>query len=231
VDEEIIRAVAAANPATVVAIVAAGAVLTETWRPEVPAVVMMWYAGMEGGHALADVLTGAHNPTGRLPFSMPTSEDDLPYFEPDATAITYDRLHGQRLLDSLGVEAAFPHGFGLSYTTFSIDDAVVASAGTDAASLDVDVRNTGAHDGGHVVQVYGRCDSGPYAGELFLCGFAPVQVPAGGAARVRVPVSLWPLAAWDPTAQQRRLPELATVAFEVGAHAHDPEAVRIRPAS
>ena len=75
IDEEIIHAVVAANPRTVVAVVAAGAVITEAWRHDVPAILVMWYAGMEGGHALADVLTGRHNPSGRLPFSMPTSED------------------------------------------------------------------------------------------------------------------------------------------------------------
>src|SRR5271165_705450 len=69
-DEEIIRAAVRANPRTVVCVVAAGAVLMEAWRHEVPAIVMMWYAGMEGGHALADVLTGARNPSGRLPFSI-----------------------------------------------------------------------------------------------------------------------------------------------------------------
>jgi beta-glucosidase len=116
IDERIIAAVAAANPCTVVAVVAAGAVITEAWRHQVPAVVVMWYAGMEGGHALADVLMGAQNPSGRLPFSIPTSADHLPFFDRDATAITYGRFHGQRLLDQLGVAAAFPHGFGLSYT-------------------------------------------------------------------------------------------------------------------
>ena len=124
-DEDLIRAVAAANPRTVVAIVAAGAVLTESWRAGVPAVVMMWYAGMEGGHALADVLRGAQNPSGRLPFSIPTSEAHLPSFDREATAITYDHFHGQRLLDRLGVSAAFPHGYGLSYTSYEVRRAEV----------------------------------------------------------------------------------------------------------
>ena len=110
VDEDIIRAVALANPSTVVAIVASGAVITESWRHLVPAVLMMWYAGMEGGHAFADVLTGDHNPTGRLPFAIPTSEAHLPAFERDAVAVTYDRLHGQRLLDHMEVDAAFHAG-------------------------------------------------------------------------------------------------------------------------
>ena len=227
-DVEIIRAVAAANPSTVVALVAAGAVLTEGWRAQVPAVVMMWYAGMEGGHALADVLTGAHNPSGRLPFSIPTSEAHLPFFDREAAAITYDRFHGQRLLDKLGVPAAFPHGFGLSYTTFAVRAVVVDSVEEGKVALTVEVANTGGRDGIHVVQVYGRSSSGPYAGELFLAGFAPLSVQAGSTTSVPVPVSLRPLAAWDARERRRVLPEPGDVELEVGSHAHDPAAVVVR---
>ena len=230
-DEDLIRAVADANPRTVVAIVAAGAVLTEAWRPAVPAVLMMWYAGMEGGHALADVLRGAQNPSGRLPFSIPTSEAHLPFFDRDATAITYDHFHGQRLLDRLGVSAAFPHGFGLSYTTYEVHGVEVRPAQAGRAVVSVDVANTGARDGTHVVQVYGRSSSGPYAGELVLVGFAPISVAAGTTASIEVPVSLVPLGAWDPTSRRRILPPAADVELEVGAHAHDPAAVVVRLSS
>jgi beta-glucosidase len=228
VDEDIIGAVGAANPSTIVAIVAAGAVLTERWRSAVPAVLMMWYPGMEGGHALADVLTGAHNPSGRLPFAIPTSEEHLPSFERSATAITYDRYHGQRLLDRLGVPAAFPHGFGLSYTTFDLRRAVVDVLHDDSATLTVEVANTGTRDGGHVVQVYGRALGGPYAGEHMLVGFAPVFVPAASTVSVTVPVSLWPLAAWDASSRRRVLPTASDVELEVGSHAHDSDAVPLR---
>ncbi len=228
VDEEIIRAVAAANPSTVVAIVAAGAVLTEAWRHEVPGVLMLWYAGMEGGRALADVLTGAHNPTGRLPFSIPTDEAHLPAFDRTATAITYDRWHGQRLLDRLGVAAAFPHGFGLSYTTFEIRSATAESVRDQSATLRVEVANTGTRDGRDIVQVYGRTTAGPYAGELLLAGFAPVSVPAGSTVSVDVGVSLLALAVWDPAGRRRVPPDPAAVELEVSSHAHDPDAVTVR---
>ncbi|SFD40307.1 glycoside hydrolase family 3 protein [Streptomyces aidingensis] len=230
VDEEIIRAVAAANPRTVVAVVAAGAVLTEGWRERVPAVLMMWYAGMAGGHALADVLTGARNPSGRLPFSVPVSADHLPPFDRDATAVTYDRFHGQRLLDRLGVAPAFPHGFGLSYTTFALEEVTAALHGGDGLRLTVRVANTGDRDGRHVVQVYGRRTRGAYAGELMLTGFAPVEVAAGGSATVEVPVSFTPLAVWDAAAGRRVPPAPEEVVLEVGAHAHDPRAIRVTPA-
>ena len=224
VDEEIIRAVAAANPRTVVAVVAAGTVIDEAWRRDVPAVLMMWYAGMEGGHALADVLTGAHNPSGRLPFAVPTSPDHLPPFDRDATAVTYDRFHGQRLLDRLGVTPAHPHGFGLAYTTYAITAVDAGAPGEGGLRLAVTVRNTGQRDGRHVVQVWGRTTTGPYAGELLLAGFAPVDVPAGGEAVVDVDVSFTPLAAWDAASRRRVLPDPADVVLEVGAFAHDPEA-------
>ncbi len=224
IDEEIIQAVAAANPRTVVSIVAAGAVLTETWRQKVPAILMMWYAGMEGGHALADVLTGVKNPSGRLPFSIPTSTEHLPSFDRHATAITYDRFHGQRLLDKLGVAPAYPHGFGLSYTTFTINDVKVSEVAEGGASVKATVTNTGKRDGHHVVQVYGRRASGPHAGELWLTGFAVVKVPAGKTVPVEVEVSFTPLALWDKKARKRILPEASNVVLEVGSFAHDPVA-------
>jgi beta-glucosidase len=222
IDEEIVRAVGAANPRTVVALVAAGAVLTESWRAHVPGVVMAWYSGMEGGRALADVLLGRVEPSGRLPFAIPTSEEHLPFFDRDATAITYDRWHGQRLLDRLGVPAAFPLGFGLSYTTFALGDARAKRTGDESAEVAATVTNTGARDGRHVVQVYA---TRPGVGDRVLIGFAPVEVPAGTTVPVTVPVSLRPLAVWQDDVAELVLPD-GDVAVEVSAHAGDPDAAR-----
>jgi beta-glucosidase len=76
---------------------------------------MLWYPGMEGGHALADIVLGRANPGGRLPFAIPTDAAHLAPFEPSQLTVEYGPLHGQRLLDHLGVEAAFPFGHGLHY--------------------------------------------------------------------------------------------------------------------
>ena len=94
--------------------------IIEAWRARVPAILMLWYPGMEGGHALADVLLGRVNPSGRLPCAFPARAEDLPFFDRDATAITYDRWHGYRKLEREGVAAAFPFGFGLSYTSLHL---------------------------------------------------------------------------------------------------------------
>jgi hypothetical protein len=114
-EEAVIQAVAAANSRAVVVLIYGSAVLMERWRHSVPGILVLWYAGMEGGHALADIVLGRARPTGRLPFAIPTRADHLPPFDPDASAVEYGELHGQALLDNLGVSAAYPYGFGLTY--------------------------------------------------------------------------------------------------------------------
>ena len=143
-DEQLIRAVAAANPRTVVVVVAGAAVTMEDWRHAVPAILLAWYAGMEGGAALADVLLGAREPGGRLPFVVPRDEADLPPFDKDATTVTYDRWFGQRLLDRDGVAAAYPLGFGLSYTSFAIGDVEVRRPGPTGSRSAPTVRTPAA---------------------------------------------------------------------------------------
>jgi beta-glucosidase len=133
------------------------------------------------------------------------------------------------LLDRLGVAPAFPHGFGLSYTSFELRAVAVSAVEPDgeSATVTVDVANTGERDGGHVVQVYGRTSSGPYARELMLVGFAPVFVAAGSVVSAEVPISLRALAAWDGTTKQRVPPAVPDVELEIGAHAHDPAALSL----
>ena len=218
IDEEIILAVAAANPRTVVTVISAGAVITERWRRSVPAILIAWYSGMEGGRALADVLLGEVDASGRLPYAVPTSEEHLPYFDREATAITYDRLHGQRLLDKLGVEAAYPLGFGLSYTSFAVDGLAAERTGPETATAHVRVTNTGSRDGRHVVQVYG---THPGDSERSLLGFAPVALASGTSTEVDVALSLRPLHRWDAGSKVLLLPEDTVVALAAGAYCGD----------
>lgn len=116
-------------------VVAGAAVTMEQWRHDVPAILMTWYSGMEGGAALADVLLGVAEPGGRLPCVIPRDESDLPAFERDATTVTYDAWHGQRLLDRDGKQAAYPLGFGLSYTDFAISATHVSGNARSTRSL------------------------------------------------------------------------------------------------
>ncbi|GIH94153.1 glycoside hydrolase family 3 C-terminal domain-containing protein [Planobispora siamensis] len=226
VDAEIIRAVAAANPRTVVAIVTAGAVITEEWRDAVPAVLVAWYSGSEGGRALADVLLGDVDAAGRLPYSIPASEEHLPAFDRDATAITYDKWYGQRLLDRDGHAPAFPLGFGLSYTSFALADLTLGTPDGDAFQASVTVTNTGPRAGRHVVQLYGRPEGvDPVADDFparVLLGFAAVGLAAGESARVTVPASTRPLLRWTDAGF---VPASPTAVVEAAAYAGDPDAV------
>ena len=107
--------------------------------------------------ALAEILLGNVNPSGKLPCIFVKRAEDLPYYDKDATSITYDLWHGYRKLDREGIEPAFPFGFGLSYTTFAysnlkLEQAELRSGDTLVAS--VDVTNTGGVAGDEVVQLY-----------------------------------------------------------------------------
>lgn len=222
VDAEIIRAVAAANPRTVVVIVTAGAVITEEWRHSVPAILVGWYNGSEGGHALADVLLGEHDATGRLPYSIPTDESHLPYFDIDATTITYDRWHGQRLLDRDGRDAAFPLGFGLSYTTFGISEVSVENVEGEQFDAHVTVSNTGERPGRHVVQIYGVLEAEDFPRRVLL-GFAPVELAPGETKRVAVRASLRPTNRWSDGGF---VPATDRAVIEASAYSGDPAAAR-----
>ena len=205
-DEALVRATVAANPRTVVVVMAGAAVTMEAWRHEAPAILLAWYPGMEGGAALADVLLGAAEPGGRLPFAVPRDEADLPPFDRDATGVTYDRWHGQRRLDRDGVAPAYPLGFGLSYTRFRVGDVSVAAA-DGALAVSATVENTGDRAGGHVVQVYERRP------ERVLLDFARVELAAGGRVRVRLAPPVDRLSTKD-----------GQVRVEVGSYAGDPDA-------
>jgi beta-glucosidase len=229
-EEALILAVAAANPKTAVAIMAGSAVITEAWREQAAAILMLWYPGMEGGHALADVLLGKVNPSGKLPCTFAKRAEDLPFFDKDATAITYDLWHGYRKLDRDGVEAAFPFGFGLSYTSFAYSnlqlDQTELRAG-DMLLATVDVTNTGSVAGDEVVQLYAAAHGSTVeraAKELKT--FARVALAPSETKSVRLAVPVADLAYYDTTAGW----VIEPVEYEiiVGRHAADQEALRAR---
>ncbi|WP_101614413.1 glycoside hydrolase family 3 protein [Bifidobacterium margollesii] len=224
-DVALIHEVAAANPRTVVIVVSAGAVLMEEWQAEVPALLLGWYSGSEGGHGLADVLSGKTNPSGRLPYPIPASAVDLPELDIDATEITYDRYYGQRLIQHNSSKALFPLGFGLSYTEWGLRDAAVRSLDAEAGVGQVEtvVSNTGAQDGYHVVQVYGTVRDGDRAGERELLGFATAFVPTGTERSVLVDLDLTAFGRWNPETRKVESPRGA-VLLEVSSYWGDPAA-------
>jgi beta-glucosidase-like glycosyl hydrolase len=148
--EDLVKAVCAANPKTVVVLMNAGP-LTVPWLKEnVPAILEAWWTGVEGGDAIADVLFGDANPAGRLPHTVYASESQVPpQDEYDVTkGFTYMYLNGKPL---------FPFGHGLSYTRFKYSNLQVSPRqipATGKVTVRVDVENTGKRTGDEVVQLY-----------------------------------------------------------------------------
>ncbi|MGA8109776.1 MAG: glycoside hydrolase family 3 C-terminal domain-containing protein [Acidobacteriaceae bacterium] len=161
-DNAMIQAVAAANPRTIV-VLKSGSALLMPWIDSVAAVLEAWYPGEEDGNAVADVLFGDVNPSGKLPMTFPKSVDQTLARNPELYPGNGQEVHydeklevGYRWYQSQHVEPLFPFGFGLSYTTFSISDLKVTPARGEshAAQVTLRVTNTGPRAGAEVAQVY-----------------------------------------------------------------------------
>ena len=232
-DVNLIQAVSKANPRTIVTIVTAGAVIIEEWRDLVETILISWYNGCEAGNALADVLLGKGNPSGRLPWSMPRDEAHLPSFDPYARQIVYDKWIGQRRLDHLGVTAAYPLGYGISYTKFRLRDASIlnvqrAPDTKDRLILCIQITNEGDRDGRCVVQSYanpqglGKTDNFP---SQVLVGFSSVHVKAQETRRVEVHISLRPVMRWIGG---HFVPSSNSIIFATGQYCGDPESLPVK---
>ena len=227
-DEALIQAVAAANPRTVVAMMGGSAIITENWREQVPAILMLWYPGMEGGHAFADILLGKVNPSGKLPCVFVARPEDLPYYDMNAKAITYDLWHGYRKLERDGALPAFPFGFGLSYTTFDyadlhLTDTVLGARDTLTATLKV--TNRGPVSGDTVVQCYvavpgSRVERAPKE----LKAFRRVGLKPGEVKTIQIDIPVKELAYYD--AQAGWTVEPTSYTLIVGQHSLDEHALQ-----
>jgi beta-glucosidase len=222
-DVQLIRSIAQVQPRTIVVIVAGSAVVMSEWINEVPAVLMGWYSGSNGGRALANVLTGAVNPSGRIPFVIPHDESHLPFFDRNAKAIAYDYWHGQWKLDRDGNAAMFPFGFGCSYTSFKYSDVRVEFG--EVVKVQCSVRNIGAHNGATVVQVYvSRNDSTVERPLRRLIAFKRVDIAAGETVQIECEVPFQRLATRDVLSHSWFV-EGGTWNCEVGQFSGDPQSL------
>ncbi len=229
-DELLIQTVAAANPRTIVVLMVGSAVITEAWRERVSGIVVLWYPGMEGGHALADALLGRTNPGGRLPCTFPRRAEDLPAFDRDATSVVYDLWHGYRKLARDRAAAAFPFGFGLGYTTWQHTNLQLEReqlGADDTLRTSIDITNTGAVAGDEVVQLYvsargSRVDRAPRE----LKAFKRVTLAPGETRSVALEVPVADLAYYDES--RGWVVEPLTYEAIIARHAEDEAGLRAR---
>jgi beta-glucosidase len=158
--EKLIQALLEANPNTIIVLVSGGPVDMRAWNERAKAIVQAWYAGMEGGHALAGILFGEVNPSGKLPMTFPKKLEDSPAHSlaqyPDENLLIdhkEDIFVGYRYFDSYEVEPAYAFGHGLSYTSFEYENLTVEK-NEGRVRLKMKLTNTGPIKGAEVVQVY-----------------------------------------------------------------------------
>jgi beta-glucosidase len=205
--EELIRKVTAANPKTIVVMIAGAPFDINEVSQKSSALVWSWFNGSEGGNALADVILGKVNPSGKLPWTMPKQLKDSPAHAtnsfPGDKTVNYAEgiLIGYRWFDTKNVAPLYPFGYGLSYTTFALDNAKAnkeSYAQNDVIEVTVDVKNTGKVDGKEVVQLYtSKSDSKITRAAQELKGFKKAAVKAGGSEKVTIKVPVKELAYYD----------------------------------
>ncbi len=211
--DDLIAAVAAANPHTIVVLETGGPVLMP-WLDKTAAVLEAWYPGIRGADAIADILFGDVNPSGRLPITFPASLEQTPRpkldglldFEFGKTAVNYDIEGsdvGYRWYDRRGLTPLFPFGFGLSYTSFRYDDLKLRSEG-NTIHASFTVTNTGTRQGRDTPQVYVTA-RGKTMGQR-LIGWANVDLAPGASMPVTVDADPRLLADWFTPRHRWQMP-------------------------
>ena len=202
---DLILAAALENENSIVVLMGGNTLLVDPWFAQVRSVLMAYYPGQEGGTALAEILFGDVNPSGKLPFVLPKQAEDLPPVNWDGDEQWYGYYHGYTLLDKTGTLPLLPYGFGLSYTSFALSD---PSFGSDQESLwaKCRVKNTGDRCGDEVIQLYVGFDpSAVERPQKLLRGFIRVTLAPGEEKEVSIRCPLERLAYYDPKESAFRL--------------------------
>ncbi|WP_460072703.1 glycoside hydrolase family 3 C-terminal domain-containing protein [Streptomyces sp. YKOK-I1] len=223
---ELIHTVARAARRTVVVLLNGGVVSLESWHDEVDAIVEAWLPGQAGGGAIADVLTGRVNPSGRLAETIPFRLQDTPSylnFPGEQGHVRYGEgvMVGYRYYESADVPVRYPFGHGLSYTTFEHGDFGITATGPDTARVTVKITNTGDRFGKHVVQIYVAAPQRPVSSPAReLRGFAKVALGPGESTDVVIELDRRAFAFWDITRDDWTV-AAGRYQVELGDNAHD----------
>jgi beta-glucosidase len=228
--EELINKVREANPNTIVVMIAGAPFDIEAIKNKTSALVWSWFNGSEGGNALADVLLGKVNPSGKLPWTMPKNIMDSPAHAtnsfPGDKTVTYSEgiLVGYRWFDTKKIEPLYPFGYGLSYTTFAFENAKTDKKSykkNETITVSVELKNTGKVDGKEVVQLYSsKSDSKIVRAAQELKGFQKVMVPAGKSETVIIQVPVKELAYYNVDTKKWTV-EPGNYTFNLGSSSRD----------
>ncbi|MER7701516.1 glycoside hydrolase family 3 C-terminal domain-containing protein [Kitasatospora sp. NPDC097605] len=227
---ELLRHVAAVCPRVAVVLANGSVVSVAEWQDDAAAVLETWLGGQAGGSAVADLLFGAHSPSGKLTESIPLRLQDTPSYphfpgQDGHSVYGEGRYVGYRHYDTVDLPVAYPFGHGLSYTTFRYDDLEVERTGENTWTARVTVTNTGPRGGAEVVQLYLAVDEPrPTRPRHELRGFAKLRLEPGASGRAEFHLTGRDLARWSTTRGGWRI-DPGTFTVEVGASSRD---IRLR---
>lgn len=223
-EQKLIEEVGPLNKKSAVVMIGGNTITMKEWQDNVGAALMAYYPGMEGGTAIAEILFGDVNPSGKLPFVIPQDEKDLPQVDWEATEQYYGYYHGYTKLEKEGIHPLYPYGYGLSYTTFMYSDPE-AVRDEDYVNVSVTVKNTGSRSGDTVAEVYaGFENSGIDRPVKQLRAFSRVHLDAGEEKRITIPVSIEKLKWYDPETLSWKLEDMVYTMY-VGADADNRDLV------
>ena len=213
-DVKLIKALSQLGKKLVVNIMGGSAYIIKDWTDCADAVLMSFYSGLEGGNALADILSGDVVPGGKLPFTIAEKAEDYPAFLHLGTEnkdIEYGYYHGYTLFDKKNIEPHFPFGYGLSYTEFAIDNVYFENNG-NVIKVIADVSNKGEFDADEIVQVYvGSEKSSEDRPVKLLKGFKRVSVKAGETVKTEIDVNIEDIKFYNPEKGEWELDESYTI--------------------
>jgi len=222
--EELIQAIAKVNENCIVVMEGGSAIITESWRETVPGILMIWYPGMEGGTALAEILFGKINPSGKLPVVFPKSKEQLPFFDKDAKKIEYGYYHGYKLMDKKGYVPAFPFGFGLSYNKYSYSNLQLDKDSIkkgESLNISIDLENEGEYQGEEIVQIYvGYKNSSVERPIKELKGFKRIKLGPNEKKTIQISIDSHDLAYYDVNVKKWIIEDITYNVF-VGPYCED----------
>lgn len=201
----LLKAVGPVNTNSTAVLIGGNMIMMEDWKDTIGAIMMAYYPGMEGGTAIAEIIFGDVNPSGKLPYVVPFQESDLPQVNWDTESQWYDYYHGYTKLEKEGTVPSVPYGFGLSYTTFETS-AARFEVKNQSIEAQVTVTNTGDRSGDEIIQCYiGFENSSVDRPVKILRGFERVNLAQGESKTVAITVPFEELTWFNPDTDQFEL--------------------------
>ncbi|WP_293996301.1 beta-glucosidase family protein [Sphaerotilus sp.] len=223
-DQNALIAAVAAKAKQTVVVLETGTAVTMPWVGNVNSVLEAWYPGVKGGQAIADVLFGDVNPSGKLPQTFPVREADLPQTAISKTSLNVQYLEGlamgYRWFDARQITPLFPFGHGLSYTDFSYSGIQTSMDAAGNLTVNFTLKNIGGRAGAEVAQVYAGLPSNSGEPPKRLVGWQKISLAAGASQAVSLTIKAERLSVWDTSKHQWQLPS-GSFTFYVGGSSRD----------